>query len=117
MGQVVSFVAARGRAVVGAASNMITRFIGHAIQHCTTIIRGLPNLPQRIFNYALAHPFRVLMYAGNVLSFFIPGLVWMPLVRLLGFGTRGVVGGKSIYFFPPPPRPVAIERILRHGVF
>lgn len=115
MGQVVSFVAARGRAVVGAASNMITRFIGDATQHCTTIICGLPNLPQRIFNYALAHPFRMLMYAQNVLSFFIPGLVWMPLVRLLGFGTGGVVGSKSIYFFPP--RPVAIERILRLGVF
>lgn len=55
------------------------------------------------------------MYAENVLSFFIPGLVWMPLVRLLGFGTGGVVGGKSISFFPA--RPIAIERILRHGVF
>lgn len=55
------------------------------------------------------------MYAEKVLSFFMPGLVWMPLVRLLGFGTGGVVGGKPIYFFPP--RPVAIERILRHGGF
>lgn len=93
MGQAVSFVAARGRAVVMAVSNMITQFIGQVPQYCTTIIRGVSNVSQRMFNYALAHPLKTLMHVGNMLSFIVPGLFWVPLVRFLGFGAGGVVGG------------------------
>lgn len=89
MGQVASFFAEKGRAVVRAASKMIIHFTRHPIQHCMTIIGGLSSLPRQMLNYALAHPFRMLMHAANLFDL------------LLRFGTGGVIVGKSVYCFPP----------------
>lgn len=60
MDQNVSFVAARGTAVVNTVFNMIIHFIAAF------------KLPERIYNYAVASLFKTLMHMANILSFIFP---------------------------------------------
>jgi len=53
----------------------------------------LEDLPQEVIKYIKENPGQTMFYVVNGVAFFSPGIVYGPLLKLLGFGARGVGAG------------------------